>query len=200
MSQPRPSPRRESAASFSPESDADRAFDAMVRAHYDRLCNFVYRYVGSADAVEDVVQDALVKVWRRREQLDFDRPLSYLYQAVRNEAISHRRKHGVRARVVAELTRDDTPAAPDSCRLLERKDLARAAARVIDELPERCRLIFTMQREQGLSYAEIASALGISVKTVETQMSRAFRVLRVRLADYIPFVVVIAGTGARLTQ
>jgi RNA polymerase sigma-70 factor, ECF subfamily len=192
-----PTPNSDRASVRSEEEEA-HAFGQLVRANYGRLCNFVFHYVGSADAAEDVVQDTLVKVWRRRQQLDFDRPLAYLYQAVRNEAISHRRRQGVRQRVIEEIGQGDRPMAPDSGRLLERADLATAVAAAVDALPERCRLIFTMHREQGLTYAQIAEALGLSVKTVETQISRAFRALRTRLADYLVLAVILASAGSRV--
>jgi len=181
------------------DGELARAFDAMVRAHYGRLCGFVFRYVGSADAAEDIVQDMLVKVWRRRQQIDFAHPLAYLYQAARNEAISYRRRHGVRERAVAAVTAQEPRTAPDSAKLLERADLAEAVAAAVGALPERCRLVFTMQREQGLTYAEIAGVLGISVKTVETQMSRAFRALRSRLAEYLVLAVALVSAGTHVT-
>ena len=168
-----------------PGDDPARAFDELVRAHYGRLCRFVFRYVNSADAAEDVVQDMLVKVWRRQQQFDFERPLPYLYQAAKHEAISYRRRHGVRERAVVELGRGEQRLAPDNAVLLERAELAAAVAAAVDALPERCRLIFTMHREQGLTYPQIAEVLGLSVKTVETQISRAFRVLRIKLAGYV---------------
>ncbi len=64
-------------------------------------------------------------------------------------------------------------------------DLAAAAQRAIDELPERCRLIFLMSRREGLTYAEIAHALDVAVSTVETQISRALKHLRTRLGPYM---------------
>ncbi len=180
-----------------PGADPARAFDKLVRAHYARLCSFVFRYVDSADAAEDIVQDMLVKVWRRQQQFDFQRPLAYLYQAAKHEAISYRRRHGVRERAVAELARRERPLAPDNATLLERADLAAAVAEAVDALPERCRLIFTMHREQGLTYAQIADVLGLSVKTVETQISRAFRALRIRLAGYLTVALALVSAGTR---
>lgn len=190
---PRPVPDLPSTAA---DDDLACAFDDLVRAHYGKLCNFVYRYAGSADAAEDIVQDTLVKVWHRRQHLDFEHPLAYLYRAARNEAISYRRRHSVRERVVAEIARREPVQAPDGAKLLEQVDLVIAVAAAVDALPERCRLIFTMHREQGLTYAQVAAVLGISVKTVETQISRAFRALRSRLANYLVIALALASIAA----
>jgi len=68
---------------------------------------------------------------------------------------------------------------------LEADELARLVESAIARLPERCRMVFLLSRENGLSYAEIAGTLGISVKTVETQMGRALKFLRAELAAFV---------------
>jgi RNA polymerase sigma-70 factor (ECF subfamily) len=174
--------------------DPASTFDALVRAHYGRLCNFVYRFVGSRDVAEDIVQDVFVRLWQNREAFDIKDPLPYLYQSVRNRAVSHRRQTVVRERwreqavSVAQERRPVSSAASE----MEAGELADALARAVEALPERCRLVFTMSREQDLSYAEIARVLGISVKTVETHMGRALKSLRARLAGYLPIAVALA--------
>ena len=174
--------------------DTDLAFDALVRAHYGRLCNFVYRFVGSRDVAEDIVQDVFVRLWQNREAFDIKDPLPYLYQSVRNRAVSHRRQTVVRKRwrEQTESVAQERRAASSAASEAEVGELADAVARAVDALPERCRLVFTMSREQDLSYAEIARVLGISVKTVETQMGRALKSLRARLAWYLPLAVALA--------
>jgi RNA polymerase sigma-70 factor (ECF subfamily) len=153
--------------------EAQDSFDALVSAHYGRLWNFAYRFVGSRDVAEDIVQEVLTRIWQRHEAFDVREPLPYLCQAVRNQATSYCRQQGVRNRWRdrAALAESD-PAAENGADLVA-ADLSDAVARAIQALPERCRLVFTMSREQDLSYAEIARVLGISVKTVETHMGRA---------------------------
>ena len=63
----------------------EQAFDALIREHYERLANLAYRYLRSDAAAEDAVQEVLLKVWQRRDVVNLDDPLPYLYQAVRNE-------------------------------------------------------------------------------------------------------------------
>ena len=168
------------------------AFDELVRAHYGRLCNFAYRFVRSRDGAEDVVQEVFARLWQQREQFDVRDPLPYLYQAVRNRLVTSRRHELVRERWRAGVDHEGRHA-PDAASEVELADLRRAVARAIDALPERCRLIFTMSREQDLSYAEIARILDISVKTVETQMGRALKTLRARLAGYLSVALTVAS-------
>ena len=174
--------------SLSPSS----TFDELVRAHYGRLCNFAYRFARSRDAAEDVVQEVFTRLWQQREQFDVRDPLPYLYQAVRNRLVTSRRHELVRERWRADVDHESRHAR-DAASAVELADLRRAAARAIDALPERCRLIFTMSREQDLSYAEIARLLDISVKTVETQMGRALKALRARLSGYLSLALTVAS-------
>jgi len=120
-----------------------------------------------------------------------------LYQAVRNQAVSYRRQQGVRERWSAHASTEIERRPGDDGLAQGRPPTSpRRLARAVDQLPERCRLIFTMSREQGLSYAEIARILGISIKTVETQMGRALKALRSRLAGYLALALTVASVGA----
>lgn len=167
--------------------DFEQAFDALVRTHYERLGNLAFRYLKSDGAAEDAVQEVLLKVWRRREMLRMDDPLPYLYQAVRNECLMMLRRR--QRWVMTELDTESLSPANDSSSDAVANDIAAAAARAVESLPERCRLIYTMSREQGLGYADIARILGISRKTVENQMGRALKVLREHLAPYLALIM-----------
>jgi RNA polymerase sigma-70 factor (ECF subfamily) len=177
-------------------ADTDARFDALVRGHYARLCNFALRLLGSSDVVEDIVQDVFLAIWKQRATFRYDDPLPYLYKAVRNRAVMHARRQGVRHRwQEREEAAGQPPCIDDTATEVECTDLAREMARAIDALPERCRLVFTMSREQELSYGEIARLLGISVKTVETQMGRALKTLRNQLADYLTVALTVAASA-----
>lgn len=168
-------------------ADPSSLFDELVAKHYAGLCNFAFRFVSSREIAEDIVQDVLAELWCRWPEFDVREPLPYLCQAVRNRVANHRRHEKVRVggwdRIAAEAER--RTAAVDASREVEATDLEAAIVRAVDDLPERCRLIFTMSRAQDLTYTQIAQALGLSVKTVENQMTRALRTLRTRLAGYL---------------
>lgn len=172
------------------------AFDALVRAHYGRLCDFVYRYVRSREVAEDIVQDIFVRLLKSGT-FDFDDPLAYLYRAARNGAASHLRRERVRERFLAEA--GAAPTAPPADVDVQYHELADAIAHAVDSLPQRARQIFTMHREQGLSYGEIARALDLSPKTVENQMGRALKALRARLAPFLS-IGFVALSVVRITE
>lgn len=188
--------RSDEGASGRPEEPSPtqvaEAFEAAVREHYVRLSRFEFRILHSWDAAEDAVQEALLKSWARRESINLQDPLPYLYQAVRNQCLMavRRDRRWVDSRRVPATDEAQAPAA-DRTEALEA-----AVSRAIEALPERARQVFTMSREQQLTYAQIADLLGISVKTVETHMGRALKALRLALADHLDVVTLLAASGA----
>lgn len=177
--------------------DERSAFESMVRLHYGRLCAFAFRLLGSRDEASDIVHEVLLRLWRDRHRFDFHESLPYLYRAVRNQVISQQRRTGVRRRALGRRVDDtDLPAREsDATSNIEVDELARAAERAIASLPERCRLVYTMRREQGLSYAEIAYALDLAPKTVENHMTRAAKLLRARLRDYLSVAIAVVSSS-----
>jgi len=163
--------------------------------HYQRLGNLAYRYLRSDAAAEDVVQEVLLKVWRRRAFIELSDPLPYLYRTVRNECLMvlrHRRRW-IMTDVDHEGLESADPAPLDD----PATGLTAAVARAVEALPERCRLVYTMHREQDLTYAEIARILGISRKTVENHMGRALKSLREHLAPYLTLVLTALSLSSR---
>jgi len=170
-----------------PIPPAGDAFERAFREHYAGMCTFVCRYLQSNAAAEDVVQDVWATLWRRGAT-DDQLTKAYLYTAARNHAL-----HQLERARVAERHTDVTRNALDNDRdgdtdPVALSELERAAARAIAELPGRCRMIYQLVRQDGLTYAEAANVLGISVSTVEVQMWRAMKKLRHAVAPYLALV------------
>lgn len=164
----------------------ERAFEALFRALAPGLCVVVTRYVESRQVAEELVQELFFDIWTRRAQLVIEQSItSYLYTAARNRALNHakreRRVVPWRAAAEAHAAKHD-PASPSESELLDALEVQDA----IEQLPPRCRLIFTLNRQQEMTYGEIAASLGLSIKTVETQMGRALKALRERLKHLLP--------------
>ena len=165
----------------------EAAFEALFRAYYDELCGFAWRYVRSAEIAEDLVQDVLGGIWRRRVRW---RPTTtvraYLYGAVRNEALKHLAREDVALRWRQQARQEAPPRERTPDEELGYEELAETVQGVIDRLPERRRLIFVLHRQHGLTYREIADLLEIAPSTVETQIGRALDALRKLLAALLP--------------
>lgn len=157
------------------------AFKHLFFTYCTHLVNFARRYVKDLDQAENIVQEVFCKVWMNRTQLDASANIkTYLFTAVRNQSLKHLRHLQVMQRSQNELLDLAIPAKnPEE--LFEEKELGHAIQQAIASLPEKRRLIFSMNRFDQLTYAEIASILDISIKTVETQMGRALKFLREQL-------------------
>lgn len=165
---------------------AREAFDEVFRHWYVRLVRAADMVVHDQGVAEELVQDVMLELWRRRTRLDADGSVqAYLFRSTRNRALNHVRHLRVVQRTADALATDEAQdaSAPAALAGAELDEAIRAA---VAALPPRCRAVFELSRGQGLRYAEIAERLGVSVKAVEAQMGRALKSLRERLAPFLP--------------
>ncbi len=162
------------------------AFDTIFRTWYSPLVRVATYLLHDPEVAEEVVQDVLLEVWRRRETLALEQePRRYLMRATRNRALNHVRHQQVAARAAARDVPEESHAAPAPA-MLAAAELEVAIAQAVATLPHRCREVFELSRRHHMSYAQIADALDIAPKTVENQMGKALRILRAALASWLP--------------
>ncbi len=138
---------------------------------------------------EEMVQQVFFKILERKEPITIHTSVkAYLYKSVNNECLNYIKHQKVRKGFETHSNRDTKEQNTGPVAGLQLKELEQQLKKAINELPEQCRTIFQLSRFEELKYAEIAAQLGLSIKTVETQMGRALKKLRVQLADYLPLV------------
>ena len=164
----------------------ESAFDTVFRTHYAHLVRMAESVVREHALAEEVAQEVMLELWRRRETLQVEQTFrAYLLRSTRNRALNHVRHQRVVAREAA-IAAIDSPSAPSAEDEVLGTELEQAVRAAIDGLPKKCREVFLLSRDQGLKYAEIAVALEISVKTVEKRMGQALAELRQRLDQWLP--------------
>ena len=163
-----------------------KAFELVFRAYYQPLCALAARFVRDSAAAEDLVQDVFGAIWTARATLEIKTSLrAYLYASIRNRALNLRKHQAVADDWDRDESADDVrelhprPLQPDA--LLDRKLLESRLDAAFNDLPERAATALRLRWRHDLSYAEIAEAMGISVKGVEKLLSRGLRALRERL-------------------
>ena len=162
------------------------AFDTIFRTHYAHLVAFGQSLLRDRSTAEDVAQDVMLELWRRRDSIAISESLrAYLLRATRNRSLNQLRHANVQKRAEPQLVGEESVNATGASQLVA-SELRTALAAAVDELPPACREVFELSRGQGLRYAEIATTLGISIKTVESQMGKALKHLRARLATWLP--------------
>lgn len=158
------------------------AFKTLYYRYYEALYRFLWRYTRETQSSRDLVQEVFARVWQQRERLDPQKSLkAYLYRMAYNLAIDHLRKKPHQPASLEVQTAAEQPAYLPN----EAFDLPAALHSAIENLPEPLRLVFTMNRFDEATYAEIAEALQISVKTVESRMSKALKELREKLRPFL---------------
>ena len=155
-------------------------FEIIYKHYYDYLCHYAWKFVNEKELAEEVVSEVFYKLWKNKKKIKVKTSFrSYLFIAVRNQSFDYLRK----IRKVNYI--DDTEAIKS--KIVDRHSPLEEAIfneiylnleKAIENLPQQCRLIFRMSRDEGLRYREIANQLNISIKTVETQMGRALKRLR----------------------
>lgn len=165
-----------------------KAFKELFNRYYKTLCTYALRVVSVPETAEEVVADVFIKLWKNREHIEVHTSFeAYMYRAVRNQALDYLKLRSYRNRekesletVQWSLSNADLHTPIEEIIFNEFYDRMEG---YICALPRQCQLIFRLSREEGLRYREIADRLKISVKTVETQMGRALKVLRERVPE-----------------
>lgn len=165
------------------------AFEILFKTYSQRLIYFSRRYVLDKQIAENIVQDVFLRIWQNKGNLDPAKNIqSYLFTAVKNESLKQLRHLSVEKQQQENVSRlSVVELNPDEA--IDKNELRGELNKALNNLPLKCREIFTMSRFDQLKYSEIADILGISIKTVETQMGRALKKLREQLAHLISIIL-----------
>lgn len=162
------------------------AFEDLFKQYYAPLVAYACKYVSDVDIAREIVQDFFVKLYEKRNTLNIGISVkSYLYRSVFNCCMNYINQRNIQEKHLKniDLERDDEENLESEMNTVE---LQYKIYEVIDELPPKCQRIFKMNRLDGLKNEEIAAQLNLSKRTVETQISKALKILRKKLADYMP--------------
>jgi RNA polymerase sigma-70 factor (ECF subfamily) len=163
----------------------ESAYALLFKKFYRPLSVFATTYINDQDSAKEIVQDLFVHLYENRRVLVISTSLkSYLYQSVRNRCLNHLKRTQVERKHLDQAALEQRSTEDLEAKIAE-TELEYGIFRVISELPPKCQKIFRMSRVHGFKNKEIAEELGISVRTVETQISNALKVLREKLG-YTP--------------
>lgn len=168
----------------------EEAFDFIFRKYYKVLSIQAIRFVHDQDTAQSLVQDCFVRFWEKRMVLSNVEDLySYLFFMVRNRCIDHireeKRTNKSPISYKADFQENETEEKMDA------NDLSSHLWQAISKLPDRCRIAFEFSRIEGLTYPKIAEKMGISIKAVEALISRALKILRVSLVEFMSILILL---------
>ncbi len=178
-----------------------KAFDELFRMFYSRLLGFAKSYLKDEAVAENIVQDAFLLLWERRDTLRPDSNIqAWLLTVVKNNTINHinrlKRQAQVENTFANRITRelDLRIASLTACdpEYMFGSEVEQIIQKALDSLPEQCRKVITMSRFEDLSNKEIAEKLDITVKGVEYHITNALKKLRAELKDYLMLMLFFA--------
>lgn len=156
----------------------------LFRYYYSGLVVFAMRYVGKQEVAEELVQDVFFKLWSEREHIHIHTSVrDFLFSSVRNKCLDHLKHRKVVGKYIQ--SEKDQPKKTENYDLFIEQELREIIKDTIDKLPRECRKVFVLSRIRNNTNKEIAAKLGISVKTVENQISKALKIFREVLKDYL---------------
>ncbi|WP_321285878.1 RNA polymerase sigma-70 factor [uncultured Sunxiuqinia sp.] len=170
----------------------EAAFELLFRFYYAGLVLYANQIILNRADSEEIVQDFFVRLWEDRLKINITDSLKpYLFTCIKNKAFNYLKSVGIKEKVhqyIKEQVEEDILYDPD---IYISEELQGEIKRAIEKLPERCREVFMKSRFKGDSNDEIANELNISKRTVETQISKALRILRVELKEYVELLVLL---------
>ncbi|WP_291909041.1 RNA polymerase sigma-70 factor [Chitinophaga sp. CB10] len=155
------------------------AFTEIYNRYWKKLLAIAYHHSGDKTIAEEIVQEVFIGLWNRRQELYIDHVAAYLATAVRLAVFKQYAREKRRAEIKAAVT-DPVLSSWDEEKIYSRFQQQYIQG-IVEQLPEKCRLVFRLSREEGLSIPEIAQKLGIAEKTAEAHLTKALRELRVKL-------------------
>lgn len=179
----------------------EEALKQLFDQHYPLLLADIYRLIPDENTCQDLAQELFVDLWNKRESLDIHSSLrAYLRRAAVNKALNFiKASRRIQFESDDEISQIADTSTADQQKREKQDSLEAALHQAIDQLPEKCRLVFNLSRFEELSHREIAEQLDISVKTIENQITKAMKLLREALLHHremSPIVIFMAQSAA----
>lgn len=158
----------------------------IFRTYYSGLYHYAAKIVDSFEIAKEIVQDIFVDLWINRNRIEINTSVkSYLFKAVRNDCLDYLKHKKIEKRYIsAHINLIQKENFSNNSSLAE-KEITEIIKSSISSLPRECRKVFVLSRFNDLKNKEIAQSLGISIKTVESQIGKALKILRKNLKDYL---------------
>lgn len=168
------------------------AFEQVFKTHFKNLHGYAYTILQDEIAAEEMVQNVFCKIWEKKDLLNAETSIkAYLYRAVHNESLNYLKHQKVKAAYQMYAVQHIDTNESNAARKLMLSELEHKLHKALNELPQQCRIIFQMSRFQDMKYQEIANELNLSVKTVENQMGKALKILRTKLVEFLPILLIL---------
>ncbi|WP_270089348.1 RNA polymerase sigma-70 factor [Sphingobacterium sp. SYP-B4668] len=160
-----------------------KSFEQLYLDHWEKLFFFCVKACQDEDVAKEIVQDVFKSLWERRDSLQLKEVERYLVRSVKLKSFEHIRNKVTRQQHHEQIQNSLQEDYQDNH--IETQELSSKINQLISALPNQCKNVFQMSRQEGLTNREIATRLYISERAVEYHITRALTTLKTHLADYI---------------
>jgi len=164
------------------------AFSEIYNRYWSKLIAMAYSHTKEKFAAEEIVQEVFLSVWTRREMIRIDSLQAYLATAVKFSVFKHHYNKNRRTKILGELPRESNPLTDE---IIHAKFLQEYVNGIVEQMPEKCQLVYKYSRDKGLPAKDIAKAMSISEKTVEAHLTKALKILRLNLKGFFFALVIL---------
>lgn len=173
---------------------SEQDFEQAFKSHFKSLHAYACSILREESAAEEIVQHVFYKLWEKRDKINITQSLTaYLYRAVYNESMNLIKHNKVKDTYAGYVKYSNSKGENVSEKIIA-DELETRIIEAVNSLPSKCRAIFQLSRFEELKYREIADKMQLSVKTVENQMGKALKILREKLALYLPSLLLVIST------
>ena len=172
------------------DETGEQAFEQVFKSNFKSLHAYAYTIIKDDIMAEELVQNVFCRLWEKKAKVEIQTSLAaYLYRSVYHESLNYLKHLKVRAAYNSYAQAQMKTNSDNAEKKILLGDLEKRLNHAMSELPEQCRTIFQMSRFEELKYQEIADRLGLSIKTIENQMGKALKLLRLKLVDFLPVAI-----------
>lgn len=168
---------------------SEAGFEQVYKTYFKPLYAYAKTVVRDSDMAEEIVQQVFFRLWEKKDILDIRETIrGYLYRSVFHDSMNYMKHLKVRE-TYRQYSRHETSSENPALQNLEAGELEKRLTLALSKLPEKCRTVFQLCRFEELKYKEVAEQLNLPLKTVENEMGKALRLLRLSLSDLLSVVL-----------
>ncbi|SMG39634.1 RNA polymerase sigma-70 factor [Sphingobacterium psychroaquaticum] len=158
-----------------------KQFETLFQLYWKRMFLFTVKTVADEEDAKEIVQEVFKSLWERSNNLELADAERYLLRSVKLKSLEYLRNKGNKIRHHKVILHNKTPYYEDNN--FQYKELKNQLNTVVESLPNQCKNVFKMSREEGLTNKEIAGNLLITERAVEYHISKALSIIRLRLSE-----------------
>jgi RNA polymerase sigma-70 factor, ECF subfamily len=169
----------------------EAAFENLFKKHFRELHAYGFSLLKDWDTAEEIVQAVFLKLWEKSDWEHIQTSIkSYLYKSVYHDCLNYIRRQKIHLKYQTQTVHTTESHVENTDGKIKLSEMEQQLSNALNKLPEKCRAIFHLSRFELLKYQEIANQLDISIKTVETHMVKALRILRKEMKDFLPLLAI----------